>query len=125
MKQAMKYIVIYCVAIISIILVKNQNVNLVLFLLSGFVGMIINAVEALRFHDFMWERYPNAYYEYKSCHGETRNWLWEYAEDHCRKDATDDPVLLENCRRYVFCSYSFTAFFISLPIAVVIHLESF
>ncbi len=125
MKQAKKYIGIYCAVLISIILIRNQTYRMTISGLSFFAYMIIYNSEALRFHDFIWEKYPSVYYEYKNYDGYKRGWLWEYAKEHCQKSVTKDILLLENCRRYVICSNSITAFMISLPIVLLICFEWF
>jgi len=126
MKQAKKYIVIYSIILLAVFIsmriVRNQLYTWLVYLIIFFVAMMMGSVEEARFPDFIREKYPLVYCEYKSYKGNKRMWLHDYAEEHSRKDTTDDPVLLDNCRRYIICGRATIAFVFGLFFAAVFSL---
>lgn len=118
MKQAKKYIGISCAILISAVIIRNYACRMIICGLSYVAYMIIGYAEMIRFQDFIWKSYPSVYYEYKNYNGCKRGWLWEYAKEHSQKSVTNDPLLLENCRRCVICSNFAVAFIICLMIVM-------
>lgn len=123
MKYAKKYIVIHCAILLAIFIsmrmVRNQVYSVLVYLIAGLAGGMTGCVEDTRFQNFIRNKYPLVYCEYKSYKGNKRMWLHDYAEDHSRKDTTDDPVLLDNCRRYIICCHATIAFVFGLFLAMV------
>lgn len=123
MKQVKRSIAFHCAAVICIFFIRNFDYRLAVFMLSAFVSMIVGGAETIRFNDFIMEKYPLVYYECKSYNGNKRAWLWDWAEEHCQESVTNDRLLLENCRRFVYTCKSTYAFWFIAPIVFAACLE--
>lgn len=119
MKQAIKYIWIYCAVLLSIVIIKNPVYRGVVGGVTFFACMIIQSVEGVKFVDFIMANDPETYYGLKNYNGYKREQLWEYAKLHSRKGSTSDSAILDNCRRYIICSYSSIAVMIILPFVLM------
>lgn len=118
MKQAIRYIEIYCAVLLSIVLIRHQIFCVMIIVLLPFTAIIIIGIEAIAFSEFIMAKYPDVYYARRKpsalrspARCTTR--FWDYAVQHLQSGTTSDKELLENCRRYIYCS---TANFISFMV---------